>query len=701
MFLLPTREKPGLDGGKGGGSLVALRGNGRATSDISKTLSDISKATVSSRTAFAIDTKRRIHYSITQPVPFEPIAMGRHANPDIRRAYAEFQDTDTPSKCNKVRCLHCGYVRAKNTTRQIEHLQECQAYLATPEAQAHVQAQQQPPPPPPPQQQEQHAQAGSTPSGPGTVSGPSQILNGQHPNPNLQVNRRGPHAKRTRDGQLIAPTPPGAPHYTPSLTSHLLAICSPSFTQATQQPFLSHAGCGSLAIGPCSQWLAQDAHMARGYIRFIGQLLAKMRLPHAQNSQFHPMYRTMDLLISALNNTRREMQFFEITATKYGLVLGNEPPSPVTRALLDMFVSVSSTSASLLEGMVALWATQHCYRSAWQYAHSFSSSLPTPSNESHIVALQQALIPNWISPAFSKFVDATRALVDELANITTTRDGKEEMQRCEEIFRQTCWLKQKFWPSVDGMGEENESSRLSGTSMPPPMAPETRGPSSHGGMNGPMNHGIPGPSMGGLSNMNNNMNVPMRGPMHNGPRNGPVHNGSMNGPRSNGPMHSGPPKPGSVTPGPIKQGPVNSRPMNQGPVNTGPIHQAPLNPGPMNQGPVTPAPIKPGPASIGSMNQGTVNTGLTSHEPSNASKNSSNGSTETPDNTEEDGEEDAEEDGTEDAEAEEAEGEAEEDAEAEEAEAEEMEEDEAEEEGGGGENTNGFSATQMQSAGQS
>ena len=99
--------------------------------------------------------------------------------------------------------------------------------------------------------------------------------------------------------------------------------------------------------------------MARGYIRFIGQLLAKMRLPHAQNSQFHPMYRTMDLLISALNNTRREMQFFEITATKYGLVLGNEPPSPVTRALLDMFVSVSSTSASLLEGMVALWATQH------------------------------------------------------------------------------------------------------------------------------------------------------------------------------------------------------------------------------------------------------------------------------------------------------------------------------------------------------
>jgi len=85
VFLLPTREKPGLDGGKGGGSLVALRGNGRATSDISKTLSDISKATVSSRTAFAIDTKRRIHYSITQPVPFE-----------VRSTHALFRNRFSP-----------------------------------------------------------------------------------------------------------------------------------------------------------------------------------------------------------------------------------------------------------------------------------------------------------------------------------------------------------------------------------------------------------------------------------------------------------------------------------------------------------------------------------------------------------------------------------------------------------------------------
>jgi thiaminase len=272
--------------------------------------------------------------------------MGRHANPDIRRAFVEFQDSDTPSKCNKVRCQHCGFVRAKNTTRQIEHLQECQAYLNSPDAQAHLLA----------------TQNNQSMIEPNISQAHSAILTGQQPNPNLQVHRRGPNTKRVRDGQPIAPNPmqqQQQQHQAPSLTNHLLAICSGPFAQATQQPFLSHAGCGSLAAGPLSQWLVQDGHYARGYIRFVGQLLAKIRLPQTQNSQFHPMYRTMDLLISALNNMRREMQFFEITATKYGLALGNEPPSPITRALLDLFVSASSSSASLLEGMVVLWGTEH------------------------------------------------------------------------------------------------------------------------------------------------------------------------------------------------------------------------------------------------------------------------------------------------------------------------------------------------------
>ncbi|KAF2454729.1 hypothetical protein BDY21DRAFT_101877 [Lineolata rhizophorae] len=371
--------------------------------------------------------------------------MGRHANPDIKRAFAEYQDADTPSKCNKVRCLHCGFVRAKNTTRQIEHLQECQAYLQSPDAQLHLQSQE--------SRVNSMANEGSEQN--------AGMLNGSHPNPNLQIHRRGPNqTKRGRESIAPAPVAPAPTQFVPSLTAHLLNVAQQPFNSATQQPFLSHAGCGTLSAGALSQWMVQDAHYARGYIIFLGQLLAKLRLPVVPNSQFHPMYRTMDLLIAALNNIRREMNFFDITAAKYGLQLTDEAPNHITRSYLDLFANASSASASLLEGMVVLWATEHCYRTAWMYAANFSHSLSTPSQESHIVALHQALIPNWTSPNFHKFVDACKALVDELANTTSTPNGKEEMQRCEQIFRHVCWLEERFWPDVDGMGEEDESGRL-------------------------------------------------------------------------------------------------------------------------------------------------------------------------------------------------------------------------------------------------
>jgi thiaminase len=193
------------------------------------------------------------------------------------------------------------------------------------------------------------------------------MLNGTHPNPNLQVHRRGPNAnKRTRDGIPIAPATTTTPtrsnttqQFAPSLTAHLLNSNATAFNAGTQQPFLSHAGCGTLAAAPLAQWMVQDGHYTRGYIQFIGSLIAKIRLPSVPNSQFHPMYRTLDLLISALNNIRREMSFFEITATKYGILLNDDPPTHITRAYVDLFNSVSSPGASLLEGMVVLWATEH------------------------------------------------------------------------------------------------------------------------------------------------------------------------------------------------------------------------------------------------------------------------------------------------------------------------------------------------------
>lgn len=207
-----------------------------------------------------------------------------------------------------------------------------------------------------------------SPAQPTPTPGQKQYLMGQRPNPNLQVNRRGPN-KRTRDGQIriserpmppppvVAPAP--TPTQQPSLTNYLVTRDPASFSAATQQPFLSHAGCGTLSTSALSQWLAQDSHVSRAYIGFVGQLIGKIRLPAVQNTQLHPLYRAMDLLISALNNVRREMNFFDVTATKYNLQLVREEPNPITKAYLDLFVASSSPGATLLEGMVVLWATEH------------------------------------------------------------------------------------------------------------------------------------------------------------------------------------------------------------------------------------------------------------------------------------------------------------------------------------------------------
>jgi hypothetical protein len=131
-------------------------------------------------------------------------------------------------------------------------------------------------------------------------------------------------------------------------------------------------------------------------------------------------------------------------------------------------------------------------------------------------------------------------LVDELANITTTRDGKEEMQRCEEIFRQICWLEERFWPNVDGMGEGDDSARLG-----PGLGPMN---DMNSGMNGPMSA---------------SMNGTMSGPMSAGPMNGPMGGGNMNNSNINRPNMNGSNMNGSLN-APNMNGPMNGGPMNGG-----------------------------------------------------------------------------------------------------------------------------------------
>lgn len=75
------------------------------------------------------------------------------------------------------------------------------------------------------------------------------------------------------------------------------------------------------------------------------------------------------------------------------------------------------------------------------------------NNTPHITALHEALIPNWTSQGFTNFVDACKAIVDELANAQTTGNGAVELGNCEENFRQVLWLWRQTWPEVVETGE--------------------------------------------------------------------------------------------------------------------------------------------------------------------------------------------------------------------------------------------------------
>lgn len=190
------------------------------------------------------------------------------------------------------------------------------------------------------------------------------IYQGKAPNPNLTVkNRRGPYNPRQSGGAPVTPIrpmpPPGPPQPTPTLAGHLLSRDPAAVQAATQSPFLSHAGCGTLSAPALLHWLTQDAHISRAFVSFVGTLIGKIRLPETGNSQQHTTYRAMDLLISTLNNVRREMSFFEVNAGKYGLTIGGEEVKPATKGYLDLLASASSPSASLLEGMVVLWGAEH------------------------------------------------------------------------------------------------------------------------------------------------------------------------------------------------------------------------------------------------------------------------------------------------------------------------------------------------------
>lgn len=246
-------------------------------------------------------------------------------------------------QCARVRCQSCGFVRAKNATRQLEHLSQCREFLVTPGG-------------------AQLISSGSLALNEKLDHRNPQIWNVARANPNLLINRCDPHYPHGGMQTTLSPQPSlpreSPSSDTPSLAHHLLISAGDTLSTATQHPFLSHAGCGSLTANALNQWLAQIGFVSRSLVTFTGAIIGKIRIPESSNLQQDPTFRCLDLLCSAVENTKKELEFLEATKRKYGLEVNLDKPKPATKGIIDLLNSAACASSTLLESMVALWAIE-------------------------------------------------------------------------------------------------------------------------------------------------------------------------------------------------------------------------------------------------------------------------------------------------------------------------------------------------------
>ncbi|KAL4726846.1 hypothetical protein ACLX1H_005736 [Fusarium chlamydosporum] len=384
---------------------------------------------------------------------------------DMSKYFDEFFDDSLDHKCARVRCRSCGFVRAKNATRQADHLMQCKDFLATAEGEellasgSLVQSVQQHQPP--------------------------AIWNGARPHPDLMVRHLSnrPPSGTVPVGPYSRPSPSRTSQRSepPSLAQHLLGQSEDLLISATQHSFLAHAGSGSLSENAFNQWLAQIGYISRSLVPFTGALIGKIRIPETANLEHDSTFRCLDLLCSAVSNMKKELEFLEATKREYGLEASLDEPRPPTKSFIDLFNSASCASATLLEGMVLLWAVEILFYNSFSYAGLFvARSMPTPERSSfslpsyslpssvspsaysgqatrkdrHTNALREAFIENWKSENFGRFVDVCKSIVDELAMDQMTGNGRAETSACERVFNQAVWLWAQVFPQTTGIGGE-------------------------------------------------------------------------------------------------------------------------------------------------------------------------------------------------------------------------------------------------------
>lgn len=200
-----------------------------------------------------------------------------------------------------------------------------------------------------------------TPTSTSASQGHRDVFRGGAPNTNLGPAR--PRMSAQHGDARVKPTPtravtaPSEP--APSLVNHLITKSRSAIEEATRVPFLSHAGSGSLSSEALRQWLPQQAHLSRALCSFIGSLISKIRLPDTANPHLDSSWRALDLLVSTINNAKRELEFLRSTQAKHGLQSEGEPTHPATKGLIGLLGNAASPAASLMEGLVVLWAVEY------------------------------------------------------------------------------------------------------------------------------------------------------------------------------------------------------------------------------------------------------------------------------------------------------------------------------------------------------
>ncbi|GAA6019922.1 hypothetical protein JCM10207_003338 [Rhodosporidiobolus poonsookiae] len=244
----------------------------------------------------------------------------------------------------------------------------------------------------------------------------------------------------------------------PSFCQSMLSRYADELRVATEHPFLAAAGKHEVTRDKLSEWLTQDrAYALHGYPKFIAQLISS--LPLSSPSHQSASQSQLALFSYALSNIAREVSFFDSLGPKYGLDLSFAPPAaegegrlvgrrlkPATKAYVDLLIATGAEAnrngGGVAEGLVLLWAMEKIYFTAWTF--SATHALAQNGTDAQTSSALAELIDNWTNAEFARFVQMCEDEVEKLG----LEEGGEEWERCEEMFKYTLYLEQRFWPSL-------------------------------------------------------------------------------------------------------------------------------------------------------------------------------------------------------------------------------------------------------------